>query len=226
MNELWQEISEEYKQARNALWCRMGAGTWSRDEDEGLYHLWNAYHKAKGAAKKEDLIYARILATMVTETYAYKSKYEVYNKFVKPSLEAYKRAKKAGLHPSKKELDLITTMAESLDYEIKCEETPYADMIKHIKGYEKFGTFQFHDSKPLHFEHNEDTAWLTLQFDVILKLRFDGIFTIETHYRWSDDYIFDFYCYPCFHNQGALTFDIGLYKITCSSISVDSITSL
>ena len=140
MNELWQEISEEYKQARNALWCRKGAGTWSRDEDEGLYHLWNAYHKAKGAAKKEDLIYARILATMVTETYAYKSKYEVYNKFVKPSLEAYKRAEKAGLHPSKKELDLITTMAESLDYEIKCEETfaselPIVSMFSFVKSF-------------------------------------------------------------------------------------------
>ena len=226
MNALWEEIREEYDQARNALWCHKGAksaGTWSRDEDLGRYHLWNAYHKAKSASDKDELTYARILATMATEATRYMSKYGQFNKFVKPSFEAYKRAEKAGLNPSQKELNLITDLYESLNYEFKSKKTPYEEMIKNIKGYEQFGTFQFHDSSPLHFEHNEDTALLTLRFDITVKFRFDGVFSIETHCFHEDSYVYDFYCYPCLRGQNALVFDVDLYKITCSSICVESV---
>ncbi len=224
MNDLWQEISYEYNQAKNALWHHEGAGTWRRDEDTGLYHLWNAYHKAQESTDKEELVYARILATMATEANIHKSEYEIYNKFVKPSLEAYQRAEEAGLEPSSKELDVITSMAESLAYILKCESAPYEEMLKRIEGHEKLGSFQFHDSRPLHFEHDKNTAKLTLKYDVIAEFRFDGVIDIKMHGDPAYDYVCDFYCYPCLHDNSLLTFDVDFYKILCSSISVESVS--
>ena len=221
MNDLWREIKSEYDVARNALWPHKGAGNWKRDEYNGLYHLWNAYHKAQEAEEKEDLIYARILATMATESSHHMFEYEKYNKFVKPSLDAYHRAEKEGLHPSDKELDLITSMAESLEYVLNCEKAPYEEMLKYIEGYEKLGSFQFHDSKPIHFEHDEHSAKLTLQFGVTVTFRFDGVLSIEIHGDPSCNYIYDFYCYPSLHNENLLNFDVVFYRIVCSSISAE-----
>ena len=224
MDDKWRDIKNEYDLAKIALWPRKGVGNWGRDEDNGLYHLWNAYHMAQEADEKEDLIYARILATMATESCPCISEFNKYNKFVKPSLDAYRRAEKAGLHPSDKELDLITSIAESLDYKLNCEEAPYEEMLKHIEGYEKLGDFRFHDSKSIHFEHDEHSAKLTLQFGVIVEFKFDGVLSIETHGDPAYDYIYDFYCYPCLHDKKLLNFDVDFYKIICSSIAVESIS--
>ena len=151
------------------------------------------------------------------------SEYDKYTKFVKPAKEAYCSAERAGARPPSKELDLITGMAESMQYKFRCENTPYDEMIKHIKGYEKLGCFQFHDSKPIHFEHGETSARLALQFEEIVVFRFNDILNIEVHGDPATDYIFYFYCYPSYHNASLLNFDVGLYKILCSSISVESV---
>lgn len=224
MDDKWRDIKNEYDLAKIALWPRKGVGNWGRDEDNGLYHLWNAYHMAQEADEKEDLIYARILAAMATEASHHMFKCEKYSKLVKPSLDAYRRAQKAGLNPSDKELDLIASMAKSLEYELNCEEVPYEEMLKHIEGYEKLGYFQFHDSKPIHFEHDEHSAKLTLQFGVIVEFKFDGVLSIETHGDPAYDYIYDFYCYPCLHDKKLLNFDVDFYKIICSAIVVESIS--
>ena len=226
MDDLWQEINDEYNKARSALWCNKSAGTWHRDEDSGLYHLWNAYHKAKEASEKNPIVYARILAMMATEANVHMSEYNKYTKFVKPSMEAFRTSVKSGLRPSTKELDLITEMAESMQYKFRCEKAPFEEMIVHIEGYEKLGGFQFHDSKPIHFEHDETTAKLSLQFEEIVVFRFDDVLNIEMQGDPATDYVSYFCCYPCFHNAEILTFDVDLYKILCSSISVESVKRL
>ena len=40
------------------------------------------------------------------------------------------------------------------------------------------------------------------------------------------NWIMDFYCYPCFQSKELFTFDVGYYKIICSSISVENVEKL
>ena len=65
--ELWSEISDEYNAAKKCLWCPEHATEWLRDDDEGMYRLWRAYHLAANAEEKNDLLYARVLMMMSDE---------------------------------------------------------------------------------------------------------------------------------------------------------------
>ena len=150
--------------------------------------------------------------------------YERYHKFVKPSMEAYELAINAGQKPAKKELEKIRYWSDLLSYELNCKQAPYDEQIKYIKGYEQLNDFQFHDSKPVWFEHTEEIARLKLRYDdITVTFLFEGIGDIHIVTDPLTDWVYDFYCYPCFHNEESLQFDIGFYKIACSSISVEKI---
>lgn len=220
----WEEILSDYNKAKDALWCPEGNGNWHRDEEFGHYHMWNAYYKACKTEPKNYLLFARILAMMADEHSVSVSDYDRYHKYVKPSIEAYALAEEAGQHPTEKELDKIRFSADSLAYELNSENAPYEEQIKLITGYEQLDDFGFHDSKPVWFEHTEQTARLQLKYDdITVTFLFEGIFDIHVDGDPVTNWIMDFYCYPCFHNKELLTFDVGYYKIVCSSISVEKI---
>ena len=115
--------------------------------------------------------------------------------------------------------------SESLAYQLKCENLPEEEHIKWIAGHEKLDDFEFHDSKPVHFEITDDTAMLTLRYyDKNVTFQFEHILEFYAEGDPVTDYVHDFSCYPCYHNKQLFTFDIGLYRIICSGISAQSIT--
>ena len=68
-----------------------------------------------------------------------------------------------------------------------------------------------------------------------MKLKYDGITVtflfeeiVDIHVDGDPvtNWIMDFYCYPCFHNKELFTFDVGYYKIICSSISIENVERL
>lgn len=224
INDEWAEIFDDYKKARYALWGSRKAKAWCRDEETGRYYMWKAYHRACEAEPKDYLVFARILAMMADESRSSTFDHERYHKFVKPSMEAYELAIEAGQQPAEKELEKIRHWADSLAYILSCEKAPYDEQIKYIKGYEQLEDFQFHDSKPVWFELTGETARLKLKFyDTFVTFLFEGILDIHVDADPVTDWIMEFYCYPCFHDEKKLQFDIGCYKIMCSAISVEKI---
>lgn len=227
MNHEWEEILSAYNKAKDALWCPKSKGHWHREEEIGHYYMWKAYHKACETEPKDYLLFARILAMMADESRFSVLDYERYNKYIKPAAEAYTLAEKAGQHPTEKELKKIRFTADSLAYVIERENAPYEEQFKFIHGYEQLDNFGFHDSKPVWFEQTEDSARLKLKYyDMTVTFFFEGIVDIHVDGDPLTNWIQDFYCYPCLHNKELFTFDIGYYKIMCSSISVENIEGI
>ena len=160
MNKEWEKILSDYNKAKDALWCPKDKGNWHREDEVGHYYMWKAYHEACETEPKDDLLYARILAMMADESRFSVLDYERYHKYVKPSVEAFALAEKAGQHPTEKELDKIRFTADTLAYELEREKAPYEVQFKFIHGYEQLDDFNFYDSKPVWFEHSEDSGRL------------------------------------------------------------------
>ncbi len=223
----WKEILSDYNKAKDALWCPKGKGDWHREEEIGHYHMWNAYYKACKTEPKDYLLFARILAMMADEHSVSASDYDRYHKYVKPAVEAYALAEKSGQHPTEKELDKICFSADWLEYELNSQDAPYEDQMKLISGHEQLNDFSFHDSKPVWFENTEQIARLKLRYDgVVVTFLFEDVVDIHVDGDPGTNWILDFYCYPCFHNKDLVKFDVGYYKIICSSISVEKVERL
>lgn len=224
MKDIWEEIRSDYQNAKDALWCPKKCASWRREEQRGYYYMWKAYHQACEAEPKDELLYARILRMMADECRS-ENQFALYRKYIKPSVEAYERAVNNGQHPSEKELDWIRYKAESIAYTIQQYEAPYDEQIKNIKDYELLNGFCFHDSEPIEFWYSGEQARLKLRHgDTVATFCFGGVENLEVFGTDSmTDYIMDFYCYPCFHNQSLVAFDIGYYKIVCSSVCVQSV---
>lgn len=221
MDEEWKAILEDYNKAKDALWCHSKAGYWHREEDTGLYHLWNAYYHAISCSEKEPLLYARILYMMASESRSYYSEYEKYHKFIRPALDSYNMAIKEGLKPTDKELEQIKLSEAIMAYNLKCREKPYEDHICFIEGYELLDGFEFHDSKPVWFEHTEDTARLKLKYDdLYVTFIFEDVTYVYAAGDLMVNYIYDFYCYPIYQNDKRLLFDVDFYRIYCSKVKV------
>ena len=58
--ELWNKIAEDYEMAKKYLWGQKDALNWRRDDEQGYYYLWCAYHAAIMSEEKDSLLYARI----------------------------------------------------------------------------------------------------------------------------------------------------------------------
>lgn len=224
MDDKWAEIRSDYDKAKAALWCPTGAKYWHREEETGRYYMWQAYHQANAAKEKDYLLFARILSMMADENRTVYSDYERYRKFVKPAANAYDKATEAGQRPTDKELEKIRISAESLAYVLECEQRPYEEHIQRIRGFERLKDFGIHDSKPTWFEHKGQTARLALEYgEDLVTIRFEGVEEICVNNDPVADWVNEFYCYPCFYNKTLLIFDIGSHRITCATISVESI---
>ena len=172
---------------------------------------------------KRSLWYARILYMMACEQRYKQWDYEILNFYLKPCIEAYEQATASSEQPNEKEVDAARCMYEQYSYDLsnmastaECIEQAYSL----IEGLSEFSDFAFHDSKVVSFTHNETDAQMVLQYDNIeLTLIFDEISEIKVN---AVDpfvtYIMDCYCYPAFHLQDRLIFDIGFYQIRCKSI--------
>lgn len=222
-----EEILLDYNKAKEALWGSNGDVDWYRDEEIGHYYMWSAYYKVCKSEPKDYLLFARILSMMAYEQHTAVPDYDRYYKYVKPSVEAYALAEKAGQHPTEKEVNSIRLSADLLEHEINSENAPYEEQIKFINGYEQLDDFGFHDSKVLWFEHTERTARLKLKYrNIVVTFLFEGVDSIQVYCDPVMDWIEDFYCYPCFQDKERYTFDVEYYKIICSSISVEKIERL
>lgn len=225
--ELWKQISTDYNIAKQCLWCPKNASGWHREEDKGTYHLWKAYYEASNSDEKDYLLYARILMMMYHERQHIEHSYTRFHKYIAPAKEAYDKAITDGYIPSDKEIEKIKYYFESLKYELEKtsnDSKQIEEGYKCIDGLEAVHDFCFHDSKPIHFEHNKDAALLKLDYDgMVVSFMFMGLYDVEVNGDPTTNWISDFYCYPAFHNKSLLQFDIGYYRILCEKISVVSV---
>lgn len=224
-SEIWDEIIDEYKLARNCLWCPKHCGYWERKENEGYYHLWRAYHLATSCEIKQPLWYARILYMMASEQQYKQSDYVVLNTYLKPCMEAYAKAEEMNEKVSSKEREtaeyLYKLYLHKQIHTCSTEEN-YAAAYSRIEGLPVYTEFQFHDSKVLGFAHDTSSARLTLQYEkTIITLLFEDVDEIK---MFADEVdimgISDFYCYPSYNSDTRIIFDIGFYRIGCRKIKV------
>lgn len=219
----WDEIIKEYKAARYCLWCPKHCGNWSKNEDEGYYHMWRAYYLAKSSDVKQALWYARILYMVASEQQKSQSEYILLNRYLKPCMDAYAKAIQSGEAPSDAEYKNAKFL---YDYYIhqevntKSSEEILNKAYSYIDGWSSELDFQFHDSKVLGFSHDGSTAQLKLQYDeTTVALLFEDVYeikvlSVDPQCTW----ISEFYCYPTFHNDSLYIFDVGFYKIQCKKI--------
>lgn len=223
--ELWLQIAEHYKIAKRCLWCPKHASNWRRDEDQGMFHLWQAYYAAICASEKENLLYARVLMMMNDENYNC-SCYERFHKYLSPAMDAYNLALASpdSRKPTEKELQKIRFLFETTQYEVRKKSGTEEELnaaYAQIEGLNAVQEFQIHDSKPIYFSQDDFTAILKLQFeDVTVTLQFWDLYDIQISCDPLANWITEFYCYPSYYDSNQIIFDIGYYQILCKKIQV------
>ena len=225
-NDIWNDIISDYQKARFCLWCPEHSNEWHREENEGYYFLWKAYHFATNAENKRPLWYARILYMMACEQRYKQSPYILLHQYLKPCITAYRKAETSSEQPTEKEVNDARYMYDQYSYEFSCRsssEEAYQRAYSLIEGYNDDIDFQFHDSKVIEFSHTATTAKLILEYnDITATLIFNDVDEIEIKNVEPDiAWIFDFYCYPAFPTNSRIVFDIGYYKIQCGHIRIE-----
>lgn len=223
----WETIISDYKEARHCLWCPKHTNNWRREENRGYYYLWKAYHFAEAAQEKRPLWYARILYMMACEQQYKQHRYSILNRYLKPCVAAYEEAKLGTEQPTKQEVESATYLYKQYSYEQSrrsYSEENEAKAYALIEGLSDVPDFQFHDSQVIAFSHDKETARLTLNYEgITITLLFEDVAEVSVY---AVDpyvaYISDFYCYPVFHADACILFDIESYKIRCGKIRVES----
>ena len=156
------------------------------------------------------------------------SDYDRYQKYIKPAVEAYHLAVKAGQHPSDKELDRIYFDADNMEYKLNKRNAPYEEQISYISGHELLSDFGFHDSRFVSFEHTGNKAFLKLDYNGrVATFLFEDVESVQSYYDADNSWVFDFCCYPTADPAGTgnnygIVFDIELYRIICAKVTVVS----
>lgn len=225
MDTIWNEIIKEYKSARACLWCTTKCGFWYRKENEGYYHMWRAYHLASSCETKQPLWYARVLYMMASEQQHKQDDYVILNSYLRPCMAAYAESKQNGDNPTDMEYEKAKYLFDSFVHVASntgsSEETTRCS-YSYIEGFSPEMRFEFHDSKVISFSHDCSSAQLRLQYDgTRVTLLFEDICEIDIcspdpEHTW----IYDFNCYPAFHNADILIFDTDFYKIKCRKIKL------
>ena len=131
----WNQIRELYNKARYCLWCPKHAENWVRDEENGIFYLWSAYHYAKLANDNDldHLTYARILAMMANELRNKMSDYDRYHKYIVPSMQEYENAIAAGKRISDREYESIRNERDSVSYKLMHESADENNQFESLK---------------------------------------------------------------------------------------------
>lgn len=156
------------------------------------------------------------------------SDYERFKKYIEPAMAEYDLVDEPGKY--EKEISMARQEYEVLkaqnDFKADEGEESYKRYLSLIENSELFyeKDVWFHDGKVIYFKHENDTATLKYEYDTkIVTLDFEDILDIHLYYD-TDEYIFDFYCYPVFPDMtDTKVFDIGSHKITCKKIRLVSI---
>ena len=101
--ELWNRIAEDYEMAKKYLCVPPNTLNWRRDDEQGYYYLWCAYHAAIMSEEKDSLLYARILVMMSRENH-HITEYRRFHTLIAPAMVAYEEAISSGCSVSEKEL--------------------------------------------------------------------------------------------------------------------------
>lgn len=222
----WKEIILDYCKARKCLWGTKSGGIWCRNDDDGYYYLWKAYHEAKAAEEKDHLWYGRILYMMANE-HRYKfSNWEILKKFAAPAVEQFHLCTPESGMPAEKEVACAEDLYTRLKYEDDNHEgSLYPEQIKLIEGYEMLSGFEFHDSKPIRFEHDEKKARLWLDYcGTIAELQFGNVDEVDVTIDPTCTWIYEFHLYRDGFRHDYLMFDIEYYRITCKTVKVLSVS--
>lgn len=222
----WKEIISDYCKARKCFWGPRHGGGWYRNEEDGYYYLWKAYHEAKAAEEKDPLWYGRILYLMASE-HRYKfSNLEILKKFAAPAVEQFHLCTPESGLPTEKELECAEDLYSWLKYEDENQEGAlYPEQIKLIEGHEMLNDFWFHDSKPIRFEHDEKNAKLWLDYcGTIAELQFEDVCEIDVKIDPTCTWIFEFYLYRDCYRHDLLTFNIDYYRIKSKKVKVLSVS--
>ena len=225
--ELWNKVAENYEMAKKCFWCPKDVLNWHRNDEQGYYYLWCAYHAATMSEEKDSLLYARILVMMSQENHNI-SDYRRFHTMIAPAMAAYEEAISSGCSVSEKEFAVIKGTYDRLKYVLKKTDESPEEIEKAysiIEGLPGFEDFCFHDSKPIYFEHHEESALLKLDYNgLCVTFEFTGLLEIQINTDPVCDWIDEFHCYPLFHNTKYICFDVGLYRITCEHIRVVNVT--
>ena len=218
---IWHQILEDYHIAKHCFYdCHHEQG-WRRDEETGLFHLWRAYHAATMAKEKQNLLFARVLMMMSRENHCV-CNYTKFHRYVSPAMEAYKLALADENQPTQEELDYAQRCFDRLVYELDATSNSseqYERAYLLIEGLNQIPDFQFHDSKPVRFEHSNTEATLELCWsETTVQIQFKGVFEIYVSCDPLCNFVNDFYCYRDFDRPHLLIFDICEYRILCEKI--------
>ena len=225
--ELWNKIAEDYEMAKKYLWGQKDALNWRRDDEQGDYYLWCAYHAAIMSEEKDSLLYARILVMMSRENH-HITEYRRFHTLIAPAMVAYEEAISSGCSVSEKELLDVRKTYDRLMYALKRTDDSPEEIEKAysiIEGLTEDEDFCFHDSKPVYFELQEKRALLQLDYNGhCVTFEFTGLFDVWVDTDPVCDWVQEFYCYPLFDIPNRLYFDIGFYRITCEHIRAVNVT--
>ncbi len=230
----WDEIRALYEKAKYCLWGAKHCANWRRDERNGWYYMWNAYHFASVSDEEsvDHTTYARILVMMAHEMNRFGcSDYERYHTYLLPAVKEYEKAMACGQKVSDREYNRIQEERDFYGYQLDHEddsEEKWKEMVSLIENgelMEKEG-FQFYDGKPVYFQHTKDEAVLKISYDDLLAVfRFQGVCSIEINTDPVANWITDRVC--CYFPKGdnRLTFAAGDYKIICEKIILEELSS-
>lgn len=225
----WEPIVEDYIKGRDMLWCPRGADYWVRDEDEGYYWIWKAYHAAKHASEKDHFWYARILYMMASEHMCKLPDDAILKRYADPCIAEYDLAINEGrVDEGKKEVEVARQVRDRLRRTTDIDEyieKHLDDGMDLIEGHELLSGFYFHDSKPVRFMHDEKNAWLDLWYDgTVTSFRFENYYVIKVNlYDPPVVWIRDYRLYPANleTGEGAITLDLDYFTISSDRIVVE-----
>lgn len=228
----WEDIRALYEKARENLWNLKHCKSWKRDEETGWYYLWSAYHFANisDAKQVDHRTYARILGMLASELHYKIYDDERYQKFPLPALKEYEKAIACGQEVEDKEYNRVKEECDAEEYQADREMNPeknWKEFISLIENGELINEkgFEFHDSKPVYFQHTDTEAILKLSnYDLLAVFRFQGLYSIEIDTDPVSNWVIDFYCYRI-KETGKLKFSAGDYYIICDRIILDELSS-
>ena len=229
--EKWNYIKDEYEKAKACLWCPKYCHEWSRNDDDGYYHLWNAYHEARNAEAKDHLVYGRILYMMLTEldnNFDVSTTSGKFHKFAAPMKREYDLAVNENRFIPEQEFNNITSRYRVLKSNSESRtdsEEEYLYGISLIENNELLGDFQFHDSQIIYFQIEGKRCVLKLDYyGYVVTFEFLGVMGYKVDMPDIPcDYIYEFWCKD-FKDQcdGSryIFYDLGFMNVCCRSVRI------
>lgn len=227
----WDEIKELYEKAKYNLVCPKHVTEWTRDEKNGYFYLWNAYHYATKAYDNnpDHVTFAHILDLLSRESRYHVSDYERLHKYIIPAVTEYEKAMKDGQALYSITYQVRKQEMEELEFKFKHEtgdDEIWDEVVSIIENGNLLDEhdFYFHDSRPVYFEQKSDKeAILKLEYNrEIATLHFLDLEYIEIITHPDNNWVGDYYCY---RSKGSkyINFNVGEYSIRCAKIILEGI---